>query len=357
MMKLEQLETRWVPTAGRGGDGPGSNLAVISGSPGTAQLFTIQPSGQLTATGGPIAPFPGFTGVLRAGVGDVNGDGIADTVLVTGPGSPVRYAIINGSDGGLLVPPTAPFPGSEDFSGGAFVAVGDIEGDGRAEFAFTPDVTGGPRVTLYSFEAGIPFVRGSFLVINDASFRGGARATLGDVNGDGVEDLIVGAGIGGGPRVAVFDGNALLAGIHARITNDFFAFPGTDSATLRNGVFLAAGDFDGDGHADLAFGGGPGGAPRVFILSGNLLTQSQIDQAQANPIANYFAFDSSERGGVRLVAKEANSDSDRELVAASGETDPPEVIIYVGATLRGSSPLGLAQPFPGMNAANGIFVG
>ena len=45
---------------------------------------------------------------------------------------------------------------------------------------------------------------------------------------------------------------------------DFFAF----EQTLRNGVFVAAGDLDGDGFAEVIAGGGPGGGPRVLALSG-----------------------------------------------------------------------------------------
>ena len=79
------------------------------------------------------------------------------------------------------------------------------------------------------------------------------------MNGDGVGDLVVAAGFGGGPRVAGFDGTTLGAGTPAKLFADFFAF----EQTLRNGVFVAAGDLDGDGFADLIAGGGPGGGPRV----------------------------------------------------------------------------------------------
>ena len=47
-------------------------------------------------------------------------------------------------------------------------------------------------------------------VPEDANFRGGARAAVGDVNGDGTPDLLVAAGFGGGPRVAIYNGKTVL---------------------------------------------------------------------------------------------------------------------------------------------------
>src|SRR5512133_4039514 len=50
------------------------------------------------------------------------------------------------------------------------------------------------------------------------SFGGGVRVAVGDVNGDGVADIITGPGAGGGPNVKVFDGKT-EAPLHS-----FFAF-------------------------------------------------------------------------------------------------------------------------------------
>ena len=118
------------------------------------------------------------------------------------------------------------------------------------------------------------------------------------------------------------------------------------------------GDFDGDGSADLAFGGGPGGGPRVLVISGNLLRQGMVDAAENGPIANFFAFDGSQRGGVRVAAKEGDTDGKRELVVGSGEGQPPATIVYPGATLQGGSPPGTTTtPFTDATETNGVFVG
>src|SRR6185312_604877 len=157
-----------------------------------------------------VAAF-GTTGVnARPATGDVNGDGFEDTVLVTGPGTPIRVAVVSGKDNTtLLVAPFDPFGG--DFTGGGFVTAADLDNDGRAEFVVTPDRGGGPRVGIFSLNPdGSVTLRANFFGIGDPNFRGGARSAAGDVNADGVADMAVAAGFQGGPRIALFDGKTVF---------------------------------------------------------------------------------------------------------------------------------------------------
>ncbi|QDU19646.1 DUF4394 domain-containing protein [Urbifossiella limnaea] len=340
---------------------PSRNL-VIGQQSGAAAVFVPNASGQYP--GSPAAtlqPFPGFSGTLRVAGGDVNGDGTADTVLVTGPGTALRLAVISGVDNStVLVAPFDPFGGN--FTGGGFVAARDLDGDGTDEFVVTPDEGGGPRVSVFGRNAdGTTTVRANFLGIDDPNFRGGARAALGDVNGDGVPDVVVSAGFGGGPRTAIFTGQSVLAGAPVRLVNDFFAFPGTDAVNLRNGTFVASSDVTGDGFADLIFGGGPGGAPRVFILSGALVSAGQVDAAQAAPVANFFvAGNVNDRGGVRVAAVDADGDARADVAAGSGEGSPAKVRVYLGANFTGGGEPGTFQDLSvlgGGALAGGVFVG
>jgi hypothetical protein len=189
----------------------------------------------------------------------------------------------------------------------------------------------------------------NFYGIEDPTFRGGARAAVGDVNGDGVGDLVVSAGFQGGPRVAGFDGRSVAAGGAVRLFGDFFAF----EPTLRNGVFLAVGDLDGDGYAELIAGGGPGGGPRVTAFSGRGLLGGR--QAE---VANFFAGDVTNRGGVRLAAKDLDGDDRADLVVGSGTGTGSRVTAYRGTDFglfAAPAPLSDSEAFPGFTG--GVYVG
>ena len=340
------------------------NLVTISSGGGTAQTYRVGSDGTLTTVGNPAAPFAGFTGSVRSTTADVNGDGTPDTVFVTGPGTPIRFTVVSGASGNaVLVPPTAPFSGSEGFTGGGFVAAADLDGDGRAEMAFTPDQGGGPRVTIFSLVGGDALaVRANFLgITGDDNFRGGARPALGDVNGDGTPDLAVAAGFLGGPRVALFDGKSLLGGNPQKLVNDFFAFNGADVDTLRDGAYVAIGDLTGDGRGDLIFGGGPNGGARVFALSGALVAAGKIADAYAAPVANFFVGgDSTSRGGVRVGAADADGDGRADLLAGSGAGSPARVRVYLGKDFAGAGEPAAYQdlaPFGGAALPDGVYVG
>ena len=335
----------------------GTPLAVGGAKDGTAKVFVPDAAGKYGTT--PVATliaFPGFTGEVRTAVADVNGDGFDDTVLATGPGAAVRFAVVSGKDNStLLVNPTDPF-GDANFKGGLFVTAADLDNDGRAEVMVSPDEGGGPRVTTFSLVNGTPTQRANFFGIDDPNFRGGARIAVGDINGDGVQDLVVGAGFLGGPRVAVWDGKTVFA-TPTRVVSDFFGFPGNDAVTLRNGAFVAAGDVNGDGFADLILGGGPGGAPRLFVLSGQQISAGNVGVAQSAPIANFFvAGNTADVGGVRVAAKDADGDHKADIVVGTSG----KARVYLGKNVTTAAEPATFQdldPFTGAVLANGVFVG
>jgi hypothetical protein len=294
-----------------------------------------------------VQPFGSFTGGVRTASADFNGDGVADLVVGTGPGGPTHVVILDGKDQHVLF---SIDPFESTFTGGVYVAAGDVTGDGTPDLVITPDQGGGPRVRVFD---GKTFgLVADFFGISDPNFRGGARAAVGDVNGDGVGDLVVAAGFQGGPRVAVFDGKTLASGDPVRLFNDFYAF----EQTLRNGVFITVGDIDGDGKADIIAGGGPGGGPRVTVFSAADLLSS--GGATLTPLANFFGGDPNNRGGIRLTVKDLDGDNKADLVVSSGEGAGSHVTAYLGKNIPtiGTPSAALDfDAFPGFSG--GVFVG
>ena len=313
--------------------------ALVSGpANGTARVLDAA-NGTLSP-GDVVAFFPGFGGTVRVASADVNGDDVADYIAGAGPGGGPRVKVVDGKTGATLADFFAFEPG---FTGGVNVAAGDVTGDGKADVVVSADAGGGPRVAVFD---GSGFRRvADFFGIADPNFRGGARVAVGDVNGDGVGDLIVAAGVGGGPRVAVFDGRTVAAGAPVRLFNDLFAF----EPTLRNGVYIAAGDVDGDGFADLVAGGGPGGGPRVLVLSGK-----ELMAGRRTTLADFFSGDPNGRGGVRVAAKALDPDPQADILTGA----VGRVIAYAGKTL---SPMGTPPEMDRIDLFDGfqgdVFVG
>ena len=84
----------------------------------------------------------------------------------------------------------------------------------------------------------------------DSSFTGGVFVTVGDVNGDGFDDVITGPDATGGPDVRVFSGEDIKNQV-ADINHIMYEKSAFDQG-YTGGVRVAAGDFDKDGHADIA---------------------------------------------------------------------------------------------------------
>ena len=143
----------------------------------------------------------------------------------------------------------------------------------------------------------------------EPNFTGGVSVTTADVNGDGTQDVIVGAGPGGAPRIRVFDGARILAQGTTFDPNaagseiaDFFPF----ESTLRGGVNVAGGNFGGiPGAEDIAVGAGVGGAPRVIVFDGAQVARqgaSFTGTTAGDRIADFFAFDPRDTGGAIVTA-------------------------------------------------------
>ena len=190
---------------------------------------------------------------------------------------------------------------ADNGSGGASVAVGNVDGTGDPEIVVGSGPGHDPQVWILNLD-GVPI---SSFAPYDAGFRGGVNVAAADLNGDGKAEIVTGAGPGGGPNVKVFNAaGGLLA--------SFFAYdPG-----FRGGVNVAAADVNGDGKAELVTGAGPGGGPhvRTFTAGGAAIG------------GGFFAYDPRFTGGVSVAAIATR------IVTGAGPGGGPHVRVFDGAS-------------------------
>lgn len=271
-----------------------------------------------------LSQTPGLSagGGTRVATGDVDGDGVADTVYGAAPGDLPRVTVVSGRTGSTI---SSFLAFEEAFRGGVNVAVGRITDGAGMDIIVGADAGGGPRVKVFS--GGNPnAVAADFWGIADENFHGGVRLAVGDINADGRDDLVVAAGQGGGPRVAVYDGRTVAAGNPQRVVWDFYAF----APTFGGGTYVAMADVNGDGYDDLIVGAGEGGGPHVRALSGRSLSRG----VYTDEVASFFAGDPNSRRGVRVAASDLNGDGVPEIITGAAPGTDGTVRVYAGTAFR-----------------------
>lgn len=249
-----------------------------------------------------------FTGGVRVAVGDVNADGFTDIVCAAGPGGGPNITVFSGKDGSFM---HSFFAYDMNFTGGVYLAVGDVNADGFADIICGADAGGGPDVTIFS---GRNLQRLMSFFAYDINFTGGVRVAAGDVNGDGRADIVCGAGPGGGPNVTVFsgaDGSRLLS---------FFAY----QQTQTTGIFVSSADMDADARDDVVSGPGPNSLPKVAVFTGT----TGVEQR------SFFAYDMTFTGGVRVAAILRAGKTRADIVSVPGPGGGPDVRTVDGQTLQ-----------------------
>ncbi|MFO0804139.1 MAG: RHS repeat-associated core domain-containing protein [Gemmataceae bacterium] len=272
-----------------------------------------------------------FTGGVRVAAADFNRDGYPDLLVGPGPGGAPHIQVLDGKSGNPIVGPLGSFYGYEPwFNGGVNVAAADVDGDTIPDVILAAGIGGGPRVRVLSGADG--HVIANFYAL-DPDFRGGISIAAADLNGDGKAELAIGAGEGGGPRVRVYDGATLqpLAGP----LGSFFAF----DENFRGGVFVGAdglaGDVDGDQVPDLAVSAGPGTASAVKVYSGS----SGKTLLEFSPFGSFT-------GGARTALAYVDDDDRADIVVGSGPGMVGTVRVFSGLTGEQlASPLGEYEPF------------
>lgn len=314
-----------------------------------------------------------YAGRSVAAAGDINGDGVDDIIVGepgVGNGAGAAYVVFGassthpaaielsslGSGGGFAV-------SGVDANGNAGVSVagiGDVNGDGIADIAVgAPGAANGAGETYIVFGSSAGFSAaisasaldgGTGLVIHGAAsgdYAGVSIAGLGDVNGDGIDDLLIGA-YGASPAGRTFAGTSYVVfgttsgvadiDLAALDGSNGFALVGAASGDL-SGFSVAGGDVNGDGLGDVivgAYGASPGGRTRagdtyvVFGSTGGFDASVELSGLNGTD-------------GFALAGVNAN-DASGFAVAAAGDVNGDGIgDLIVGAPFAGSA----ARPYAG----------
>jgi hypothetical protein len=261
-------------------DGDGASELVTGAGPGAVYGPHVR---GFTPYGDPLSGVNFLAyGTSKFGVNvacaDFDGDGRDELVTGAGPGEVFGPHVRGWSWSGGSV---APLPGVNFFAygtprWGVNVGGGDIDGDGRDEIVTGagPGDIYGPHVRGWNVDGGAAAAIPAVSYFAYGTFKKGVRVTCGDVDGDGIDEIVTGPGpssvFGAHIRGWNYDG-ITLAGIPGI---NFFAWPPAESlygATVSTGA-----DLDGDGRSEIFVGQGPdptaGTQARVFSYDGSQIS-------------------------------------------------------------------------------------
>ena len=233
--------------------GPGSYVVSL----GNGKVLINNPDGKQQQ----FTPFPGFNGTLSTSLVDRNGDGTADSIMVAvATGGAPAVLVLDAGTGNVAYNFYAFDPG---FRGGVTVAGGVTKINGVATTVVLGGAGPGAEPSISAFDAVTGTFRKAFYAYAQA-YRGGVRVAMSGPDSTGQSLVVASPAINS--HVTTFtleDPSKALA--------SFYAF---NPVTLYQGVWVAAGHLNGDGLSELVVGAGPGKNGKaevsVFDLQGNL---------------------------------------------------------------------------------------
>lgn len=226
---------------------------------------------------------PRFKGGSKIIETDLNGDGQTETI------SAVEGTIIISGDQGKTI--KAIFPFGEKYSLGLSIAVADVANDAEKEIIVGAKIGQANMIKIYDRTGNL--VNPGWHAYSGDWKNLGVNLAAGDINGDGQNEIVVGAGYGGGPHIRIFTGDGRL------LSGGFFAY----DKNFRGGVNVAIGDINGDGVGEIITGPGYGGNPEVAVFS-----------ARGQLLNRWLAYDSKLKSGIEITASDLDGNNIDEII-------------------------------------------
>jgi len=292
-----------------------------------------------------------------AGVGDVNGDGY-DDILIGAEGDEdgggnfagQTYLILGKASGWAmdtkLSNAAASFWGENagDWSASSIAGAGDVNGDGYDDFLIGAGANGDGGVpagqTYLIFGKASGWAMDTKLSKADASFwgenagdgSGYSVAGAGDVNGDGYDDILIGAngnddgGSNAGQTYLIL-GKASGWAMDTKLSKANASFRGEDADDASGRQVAGAGDVNGDGYDDILIGAngdddGGSSAGQTYLVLGKASGWA-MDTDLSNANASFWGEDSNDYSGFSTAgAGDVNGDGyDDIIIGAYGDED------------------------------------
>jgi len=188
---------------------------------------------------------------------------------------------------------------------GINLASGDVDGNGIGELIIGAGFNSAPYVTVLNKSNKVVV---KFLAYSK-SMTGGVSVATGDVNGDGRDEIITAPNLNGFSQIKIFNQKGQLL-------SDFLAY----DKKFAGGVNLAAGDVNGDGRDEIVGVPASGGGPhvKIFNFKGQVLGQ-------------FMAMDKNYRSGLNIVVGNIYGRADKgraEIIVAPLKDAEPRVKVF-----------------------------